>query len=426
MAIITETLLSVLRVEGLAQHGAAFRQASRDLSGYTDAIDRTQARQAQFSAAAAGFGLAAAAGFAFFGRAVQEAGEEAAIFQRASGNFKGTFPQEELQQFASGLQDLTGVADDSIGSFIGLLGTFGTTRTAAERLALPILNAAEALKAQGVSTEQLAVQVGKALETGQAGALRRSGIIIDQVGFASASAAGRVDLLAEALQRQGGEAAVAFAGTLPGRLQALRSAFGNLREAAGEPLIGPLTTLAKLGTDAARAFTSLPGPVKAAASILGVGLVGALGLASAASGLLAFRQTQLLGALVRTTAAARTQAGVMAGTAGVGVATTTATTVATGAAAGAARGGLLGRLGGPWGLLAGLVVGGAIGGIAGGIGGGGGKKSPHEQALDENTAALRDLKSSMDQGALGRGEAYSTRDVPGAYQVMASLARAIR
>jgi hypothetical protein len=81
--------------------------------------------------------------------------------------------------------------------------------------------------------------VGKALQTGEATALRRSGIVIDQVAFKSASAAERVTMLTDALQAQGGDAAVALRQQLPGAIMALNTELGNLKEEAGAVFKGP-------------------------------------------------------------------------------------------------------------------------------------------------------------------------------------------
>jgi hypothetical protein len=226
----------------------------------------------------------ATAAVGFFGRAAMAAEEEAADFGRAAGNFKGRFAVEDLERFTAGLENLTGIDAGKIVGGLGLLGTFQMDRSQAEALALPILNATEALKAQGVTAEQLAVQVGKAFQTGSPTALKRSGIIIDELGFKNADAAGRVKMLAEALQNQGGDAAKQFRDTLPGALMALGTATGNLQEAFGELSSGParqvvelLISAAKGATDTVHAFNELPGPVKTGAFLLGVGLAGALG-----------------------------------------------------------------------------------------------------------------------------------------------------
>lgn len=280
------------------------------------------------------------------------AGDEIAVMGRAASSFRGSFPTDQLSAFASELQGLTSVADDQTASMLGLLGSYGATADQARRLALPILNTAEALKEAGVTTESLSRQIGQALSSGNLGQMDRS-LGVDEAAFKI----DRFGAILDALKRRGGSAAEEFRETLPGALEASKNAFGDLQEALGAPLVGPLTTLAHLAENAANFFTNLPGPVKTTATVLGVGLAGALGILNLGLKAATAQTMLLLNAQLRGTGVAVNYGAAQAG-------------------AGMAAGGrgLLGRVGGVGGLLrgggvaaAGMLAGGAIGGTGGAV-----------------------------------------------------------
>ena len=306
MAAVEDVLATRLDLLGLGGYVGGFDQATAAVGLHESALTSAQGRALSFGVAAGAVGLG---GLNFFRKAALAAGEDVATFGRASANLKGQLSPGELADFTGELERATGVADDSIAGFVGLLGTFQATGDQAKQLAEPILNAAEALKAQGVSTEQLAVQVGKALQTGDAGPLKRSGIIIEEAGFKAATAAERVNLLEAALNAQGGTTAARDAlNTLPGAINAAATSFGSLQEALGAPLVGPLKTAADLARGAANAFTALPAPLQATVTLVGVGLSGALVVYSAQTVIAIAQTVRLARAQLEAAAAANTMA----------------------------------------------------------------------------------------------------------------------
>src|SRR5262245_48888057 len=101
--------------------------AGSDLSRFQREVDRLGKQRvgcATRGAIAAGL---VAGGIKRLGDAALEAGNDAASFNRAVGNFKGGFPLAEMQAFTGQLQRLTGIEDDVIAGSVGLLGTFGAT-----------------------------------------------------------------------------------------------------------------------------------------------------------------------------------------------------------------------------------------------------------------------------------------------------------
>lgn len=289
MAAVVDVLETRLELTGLSRYAAGLGQVSK-------LHDR-------LGVIAASTGAAAAAGMFLISQATRDAAKEQTSLNRAVANFKGQWSATGLGQFVSDLQDLTAVDEGQIADTLGLLGTFQVSPGSARRLALPILNATEALKAQGATAEQVAVQVGKALQTGEPTALRRSGIILDEVAFKAADAEERVRLLAQALQSQGGDAAINFRNSPEGAVRRLELAIGDVREEFGKPLTGGMMVLSDFLTGAAKGFSELPGPIKTVISYVGVGFVGAMGLASAATGAATIAQTKYLAELLKVTAA---------------------------------------------------------------------------------------------------------------------------
>lgn len=253
---VTDILETVLLLSNEDGYRRGLQGAASDVLTFGQA----NTRAATLMGAIGGAAPAVAAGIGFYGRALNEATGDQVAFQRAAGNFKNALSPGQIADFTSELQGLTGVADDAIADALGLLGTFQVSAPDAQALALPILNATEALKAQGATASGIAVQVGKSLQTGDSGALRRSGIILDEVRFKAASAAERVNILRDALQSQGGDAALA---DNPARnLEKLRRSIEDLEGAVGAGLVGPLDTVTKLATGAVQAFNGMPDPIK--------------------------------------------------------------------------------------------------------------------------------------------------------------------
>lgn len=279
MAVVEDVLATRLDLLGLSGYVSGIGQAGNAVGLFGTKLSGAQAAMLSTGIAA---GAVGAGGFAVLIKATIDAADEQAKFQRASGNFKGSFPVGELQAFAGQMQNLTGVADEQVADFLGLLGVYKLTGEQAKELAPGILNTAEAMKAQGISTDQLAFRIGKALETGVGGRLMQI-LPFDQVAFHAADAAGKVEILKKALAEKGGNAAVEFAKSLPGQIQAMNSALDNARKALGGPLAGPITFAAHQVKNLADSFSALPQPVKDTATVIGVGLFGAMVLYSGAT-----------------------------------------------------------------------------------------------------------------------------------------------
>lgn len=471
--VVTDILETQLDLTRLGNYVGGMGTATDAVRDFTSGLDAAQKSQLAFASATAGVGILgsmAAAGVA--------AADEQATLARAVGNFKGAFPLEEMEDFTGEISKLTGIDDGKIAGVVGILGTFGTGAGNAKSLTLPILNASEALKDLGVSSEQVSNSVGKAIQTGDAGALRRSGIIIDAVAFKSASAAGRVDMLTKALQAQGGDAAIAFRQTLPGALQASQTAVGNLVEAFGGPLVGTLGMVAggveSLATWAAAAPEPLMQTAAVLGGVLGVGLIGlggALAFSVLQAGLLAGANAKLMNSALKTSPSIRQETndlkalgagaqqaavkmsmldkakGFMSGPGGgmvamagagmlLGMASDAIPDGARGKGAvdwgstlmqGAGMGGSLGALFGPTGLIVGGISGAVVAGVARALSD---QKTEEKADVSPELAELRKqnatLQAALDElRGIRSGQAVSHRDLAGATQ-MRAMGRAVR
>ncbi len=355
MAVVEDILQTTLVLRNLGQWQQGMGAAAAVLGTFGNKSD--EAAQALFNFGSQA-GRTAVGLFRFMGENAKMAGEDTAAFQRALFGFRShgnPFPIDDLQTFTGGLEQATGIADDRIAGIIGILGTFGAKADLAKNFTEPILDAAESLKPLGISAEQIANQVGKALETGKFSNLTRAGIVVKPE---DVQRLGLTAAVLEAVKNQGAGAARAFRQTLPGSIQAANTAVESLRESLGALSAGPLTQAANAASALAYWFVHLPVPAQELTAgiilLAGVGLGGlsiAAKVAAVQTALLARAHAQAATAATAQAAAEAKLAGTLgagAGAAGVGG--------AAGAAGKAAGGGIAARLGGGVGLLAGADV----------------------------------------------------------------------
>ena len=131
MAAVEDVLATRLDLLGLGGYVGGFDQATAAVGLHESALTSAQGRALSFGVAAGAVGLG---GLNFFRKAALAAGEDVATFGRASANLKGQLSPGELADFTGELERATGVADDSIAGFVGLLGTFQATAAAARTL----------------------------------------------------------------------------------------------------------------------------------------------------------------------------------------------------------------------------------------------------------------------------------------------------
>jgi hypothetical protein len=313
-AVIEDVLATRLELLGVSQFTGGISTATQAVFGLGGALDGVAGKRLSFGVG----GIALATGaFALLAGTAADAGNEAADYNQAVRNLKGSLPLSEMKAFAGELERATGVDDGEIANLLGILGTFNVSGGDAKKLAEPILNARVALRALGLDSKNISNGVGKALQTGDASALRRSGIIIDDVKFKAASAAQRVQMLQDALNAQGGnDAARQFKKEWPGAIEALNSAVGDLREGIGAGLNGPLLKSVQLATDMANAINDLDPNTLAnvgRGAAIGAGLIGVAGAAAVVSAVklkkMADENVRLTNETLKAAKAAERQAG---------------------------------------------------------------------------------------------------------------------
>ena len=139
---------------------------------------------------------------------------------------------DKLMQLARALQQVTTFGDEEIIAGQAMLATFQLNEDAIGHLTERMLDLAAAT---GGDLIDKAMQLGKAF-TGTTTSLTRSGVIIDQVGLASARAAGPVAefaFLAEQLDMNFKGVARALAETDVGKIDQMTNAIGDLNEEMG-------------------------------------------------------------------------------------------------------------------------------------------------------------------------------------------------
>jgi len=421
--VVQQVLETILTLNAAGFKGGA-DQATRD-------IDRLQGRIDSFGRQGAIAGAIAAAGFVLLGKAALEAGEDTARFNRAAGAFGGAFPRAEMEAFTDQLQRIVGIENDVIAGTVGVLGTFGATANEARQLTAGILNTAEAMKDSGVTANALAEQIGKALESGQAGRLGKE-LGIDGDAFKGASRAERMVLIMDALARKGKDAAAVYRNTLPGAIQAfhteIATAFGNV----GKALDGPGAKMLNWTIAVIQKFNDAGPVVHGATAAIGVGLAGAAAVYAAAMAVAAFqtgRAIQKIAQLMAVQSAAVPVAGRFAAAqagagAGLGMGGTIAlgaagavTAVGAGASKAALGGKILGAIPQGNGFMGGAMagLGGAVGGLLPGaeaafaVEKAKTEADKQREATEKNTAALEKNTEATKQAG---GGAVSTSDVP--------------
>jgi hypothetical protein len=143
-----------------------------------------------------------------------------------------------LKDQASALQDITGYGDEATISAQAMLGTFGLTADQIALLTPRLLDTAEGLRKLGktdIDLEQIAIALGKSISTG-AGALTRFGVTLTDAqksAFDFADKAGKVAILAEILDGNYRDAAVAVGEEYDGAVRKASAAQGDFYEALG-------------------------------------------------------------------------------------------------------------------------------------------------------------------------------------------------
>lgn len=157
---------------------------------------------------------------------------------------------DDLKQYTSTLQARGVVEDDILKAGITSVGVFGLQADSIKKLLPGIADLAVKEKGLNVTSEDMANYgklIGKAM-SGQAGALKKAGIVIDKHQEAilkTGSESQKAALIADLLKQKVGGVNEAMAQTDAGRIQQLKNDFGDFQEEIGAmvlPILGEFAT----------------------------------------------------------------------------------------------------------------------------------------------------------------------------------------
>ena len=235
----------------LAAKTAQFQKDMGKASGALERIGAAASKAAKLSAI----------GFAAFGGALATvtkfASEQLRVERQLAAAFKATGNELDLakfKEFASGLQRITTVGDETTIGLAAMLAPFGLLQHEIEALIPRIVDLSAAT---GMSLQGATMGVARAISTGATGALTRYGISLtdaEKKTFELGNQAARTALLVQKLAVFQGQAA-AQATTAAGRADQLSNSFGDLLEEIGKVVDSPLATLFGLITIAIEKFT---------------------------------------------------------------------------------------------------------------------------------------------------------------------------
>jgi tape measure domain-containing protein len=370
MATLVDSLVVRLKAEGIRQFRKEFGDASQVLEDFGL---RAKGASSKLFAFGAGTGAAAAAGAVGIGKLVMAAGDMEQVrvgFRTMLGSADAAEKKlKELQDFADRSPFNF---EQSAAAAQGLLAA----GISADRL-IPIMEGVgNATAAAGKGTEEftgILRALGQAQNKGtiyqeELNQMNERGIPatrilarelglsekqLKAVGEQGIPAAKAIDALIRGFNKDFGTGMADQAKTLNGRLSTLEDTGKRLAVTLGEPLLGPVKFITKGLTDLTNMVAKSPPVVQGLVTVVGVGLVGALGLLSAAStvsGALIAWNTRELVKLARAHQGAATAATQHANATkglntAMGTATGFTTVGGTAVAAAAAKGGRGGRMG---------------------------------------------------------------------------------
>ncbi len=260
------------------------------------------------------------------GSCIAEANEGAIAQAKLASAIQGSgqaIDQARLERLADQLQKVTTFSDDATIEMMAMLASFGLTQNQIEQLAPRVQNIAALM---GTDLHSAAIAVGKAISTGNVGALQRYGIVIDE----ATKKSGDFNGMLKAMDRNTGDAAVRLGKTLPGAATIAANQLHDLQQTVGTALAPALTSLVKAATPVVGVFKSIAespvGPVLIGATVAVAGLASILGpflvlLPSLAKGWRSLSVAQLENArAAEIAAAANTKAATAAGVGGTAAA----------------------------------------------------------------------------------------------------------
>lgn len=224
-----DSILEIL-IRARDEATAQLAQTTQKIQDMKDEIEEGSEKLALFSA-----GITAALGFALKAAAdveLQQLRLNAAI--RGAGT---AVDASKLNALAVQLQDLTGIDADATVNAQALLATFKLTENQILDLTPRLQNLS---KMYGIDMNQAALQLGKALQTGNVDILKRWGVVIDEARLKGEG----FNYLLQALDENTGPIAEMYGKSFPGAMERFSNSIGDVVEMAGGSLVPVITAVA--------------------------------------------------------------------------------------------------------------------------------------------------------------------------------------
>jgi len=298
-------LLERLQILIDADAGGAVREfkkigntADRELGKATKSMDRMSAKLTSFGAGAVVGAAALGAGLAMFAKEAGEAETQQLKLSNSIKNSESAFAGngKALRDQASALMKVTVADDDAIVSAQALLVQFGRTSSETEKLTPLVVDLSRKL---GIDLDSAAKAVGKASD-GSAGALKKMGIEIVDLGGGATDTENVIAALAGSVKGF----AESEGSTFAGQLQIMSNSFSELKENVGKGVLEIVNPLLGIGAAAG----SVNPEIASTAGKLGTiaaGAAGMIGTVSIATGALMkmkgqFTQVSMAGGVATT------------------------------------------------------------------------------------------------------------------------------
>jgi hypothetical protein len=253
--------------------------ADRELGKATKSMDKMSAKLTSFGAGAVVGAAALGAGLAMFAKEAGEAEVQQLKLTNSIKNSDSAFAGngKALRDQASALMQKTVADDDAIVSAQALLVQFGRTSSETEKLTPLVVDLARKLS---IDLDSAAKAVGKASD-GSAGALKKMGIEVVDLGGGATDTENVIAALAGSVKGFAESEGQTFAG----QLQIMSNSFSELKENVGKGVLEIVNPILGIG---AAAGSVNPAIAETAGKLgtIGAGAAGMIGTVSIATGAL--------------------------------------------------------------------------------------------------------------------------------------------
>jgi len=252
--------------------------ADRELGKATKSMDRMSAKLTSFGAGAVVGAAALGAGLAMFAKEASAAETQQLKLTNSIKNSENAFAGngKALRDQASALMKVTVADDDAIVSAQALLVQFGRTSSETEKLTPLVVDLSRKL---GIDLDSAAKAVGKASD-GSAGALKKMGIEVVDLGGGATATENTIAALASSV----GGFAESEGATFAGQLDIMKNKFGELKESVGKGVLDVVNPILSIGAAAGDVNPKVGETAGKLATMgaIGAGLVGALSVGTGA------------------------------------------------------------------------------------------------------------------------------------------------